>query len=435
MAELRTWFRRVEDLPTPDLWSEIQGRVGDSSRDLLTVAPVRPLRSGAQARRIAAAVIALALFAGTSVLAWQALGPLARGAGDRETFGAGPWAGLAPGWTRLPPPPFPRAEATEVWTDGSLIYWGGSTDFDATQHGDGAAFDPIRKAWRKLPPAPLSPRTRARGVWTGSEMIVWGGWSGETIELHNDGAAYNPRTSSWRKLPLPPIELGLPAAAVWTGRELILWGSGRTAGETRGAAYDPEADSWRMIPPAPMALNSVSDLWTGDEMIVYGSRLEGGVSVTLWARGMAYDPTKDMWRILPERHLSPYASSAVWTGEEMVAWDYEGTSAAYDPATDTWRDLPPMPMEGRECYPDSALADGVVFAWYCGQAAALDTRTQTWSPVDVGPIDPEQPDAMGDVVSADRAAVLFYAPPQGNVHTGEMREMWAYSPEPEARAN
>jgi hypothetical protein len=41
-------------------------------------------------------------------------------------------------------------------------------------------------------------------------------------------------------------------------------------------------------------------------------------------------------------------------------------------------------MEFSECYPASVVVGGVVFAFYCGQAATFDPATETWEPVHGG---------------------------------------------------
>jgi hypothetical protein len=65
-----------------------------------------------------------------------------------------------------------------VWTDAELLYWGGSTDYEADFHGEGAAFDPAARTWRETPATPLTSRAYADVVWTGSEIIIWGGRDG-----------------------------------------------------------------------------------------------------------------------------------------------------------------------------------------------------------------------------------------------------------------
>jgi hypothetical protein len=288
---------------------------------------------------------------------------------------------IPPGWSTLPSPPFYRFRGTAVWTGSELVYWGGESDFGDEVHRDGAAFDPASGTWRRLAPGPLSARSGAAAVWTGEEVLIWGG------DHAGDGAAYDPGEDEWRTLPAAPLPPRTPVGAVWTGREMIVWGSvSRAASVVEGAAYDPAVDRWRKFPPAPFALNEATAAWTGDELIVFGARLDGNNwSDTEHARGAAFDPATDEWRVLPPYPFSPQASTAVWTGNELIVWDYELRAAAYDPARNEWRPLPKLPLDFSECYPDGALGDGLVLAWHCGEAVLLDLATDSWRPVERPP--------------------------------------------------
>jgi hypothetical protein len=330
------------------------------------------------------------------------------------------WSALDAGWTELPAPPSPAACAVSVWTGRELLYWGGDEScHEGPVHAAGAAFDPATRAWRALPPSPIGGRSSAVAVWTGEELIVWGGWNDGD---RGDGAAYRPSTDEWRTLSESPLEPRVAVAAVWTGREMIVWGDASRSGESvEGAAYDPSKDSWRSLPRAPNALNQAQAIWTGTEMVIYGSLLDGNNhSERPSASGLAYDPAADTWREIARYPLSPQASMVVWTGREMVAWDYELRSGAYDPAADAWRPLPDLPLEFYECYPDGALADErFVLAWHCGQATILELATDTWREL---PRPPES--VIGTAVNADDV-VLF-----AGAWAGVGNTLWAYRPGP-----
>jgi hypothetical protein len=305
-----------------------------------------------------------------------------------------------------------------VWTGNELIYWGGDTGYGGTHHADGAAYDPLSGAWRELSPAPISGRSSAGAVWTGQEVVIWGGWADEPV---GDGAAYSPAENTWRKLADSPLGSRDPIATVWTGAEMIVWGStSRPEGSADGAAYDPVADRWRSIAQAPLTLNLASAVWTGTEMIVYGALLDNNnASDSEYAQGIAYDPSTDAWRILPSFPLSPQASSAVWTGTEMIVWDYELAAGAYDPFSDRWRSLPDAPLDFGECYPSSAFSNYLMIAHYCSVGALFDADFDQWPKFD-------WPDAVvaGRPVSAD--GVFFFA---GATHEGTHNALWAYRSE------
>jgi len=294
---------------------------------------------------------------------------------------------LPPGWSDLPPPPGPRARAVSLWTGSSLFFWGGDSGNAGTYHATGWLFDPVARRWHPISPAPLAGRSLAAAVWTGDAVIVWGGYAkGSTF---NDGAAYDPMTGTWRLLPAAPLSQRVPVATVWTGNELIVWGSTSRDGiQVRdGAAFNPQTHRWRTIAPAPVGLNqagssSPSTVWTGQEMVVVGSRLDNNNAAdSPSATGLAYRPATDAWRELPRVRLSPQASTAAWTGSKVLAWDYDLRAAIYDPKQNSWRRLPNPPVDSCESYPDGAATNRLVFARLCGDAL-WDTRAGKWLKVE-----------------------------------------------------
>jgi hypothetical protein len=116
-------------------------------------------------------------------------------------------------------------------------------------------------------------------------------------------------------------------------------------------------------------------------LIVFGALLDGNNwSQREHAEGIAYNLRRRVWRSLPAYPLSPQASWTTWTGEEVLAWDYELRAAAYDPRRDGWRALPDLPLEFSECYPASVRVPETVFAWHCGGPAALfDIASERWT--------------------------------------------------------
>ena len=344
------------------------------------------------------------------------VGSAACGSEDPEQAPRPTQASVPVGWSTLPEPPFVRFRGAAVWTGSELVYWGGESEYGDEVHGDGAAFDPATGGWRALAAGPLSPRSGAVAVWTGTEVLVWGG----DREAGADGAAYDPIRDEWRTLSDSPLDASVPVGAVWTGTEMIVWGSAsRAASAVDGAAYDPHEDRWRELPPAPFALNEATLAWTGDEMIVIGARLDGNNwSDTEHARGAAFDPATSEWRVLPPYPFSPQASTAVWTGRELVVWDYELRSAAYDPAANRWRPLPDLPLEFSECYPKGAAGEGLVLAWHCGRTALLDPAADSWREVHGTP-----PDIFGPPVAAG-SLFLFV----GAYDDTGGESAWAYRP-------
>jgi hypothetical protein len=284
----------------------------------------------------------------------------------------------ASGWARLGEAPFQTSGAVSVWTGRQLFLWSGET-FDGGYARAAALYDPAQRRWQRVPFGPLRPRAWAGAVWTGREVVIWGGSAGNAAVPR--GGAFEPTMRRWRLLPPAPLTARWPVATVWTGRELIVWGDGsRRTAAREGAAYDPMRNRWRRIAGAPLALNEATGVWTGKELILVGALLDGGNhSRTRYARGVAYNPRRDRWRLIRQSPLSPQASYAVWTGATILAWDYELHAAAYEPMRNSWQRRARLPLRFTECYPSGARLGRHVLAWHCGQAAVFDTWSRRWT--------------------------------------------------------
>ncbi len=248
-------------------------------------------------------------------------------------------------WGRLPAAPIPdRDDPVGVWTGRELLVWGGqSGPHDAVVHGDGAAYDPVRRVWRELPSAPLTPRTAAAAVWTGRELIVWGGYDpldSGGLHVAGDGAAYDPARQAWRRLPPAPLSARADATAVWTGREVLVVGgipavrTDQDRGFTDGAAYDPARDTWRRLAPSPQPRGSLMAqhlVWTGTRLLVWSD----------WRQTLGSD------------------AATLTNGERGVETETrDGLDVwAYDPAADRWAAL----VWGGRSWPTPAVHTGMIF--------------------------------------------------------------------------
>jgi hypothetical protein len=384
MMNLERRLRSLDELSAPDLYGEIERRVGapagvSASDDSL---------GWEGGKRFRVALLALVLFLAAVSFLWAAFIPDG-GEQPADTRTADPWAWAPEGWSELPPVPAHRDASAWVWTGRQLLVWGGYDEKNEVDVADGYAFDPETKAWASLPPAPVA-RTGASAVWTGREAIFWGGWDRDGNRM--DGVAFNPQTESWRTIASAPIPARHAAVVIWTGTEMIVWGGGgRDDPSTNrsGAAYDPVTDSWHTIADAPLGLNLASGTWTGREVIVFGSLLnDRNWAATDTSVGAAYDPRADSWRRMPASDLSPQATSAAWVGDRMVAWDFEVRAQEYFPEADRWSEPVRMPLDFSECYPDSRTVGRQVFAWFCGRAAEYDVATGEWQEIQGGVTEP-----------------------------------------------
>ena len=242
MTDIKIRLAQVDHLDPPsDLWEASTTRVPG---------PDRPLPSGVQTGWRKAAVIAVAfgVFGAAVLFAWSVL-DVEPEPPTPPAPASDPFESLPAGWTELPEPPEIRCCSAHAWTGTELLIWGGHVGFSDESLDTGWRYDAEAGEWRPMPASPLGARSQAVGVWSGSELLVWGGADFRTdypYATYDDGAAFDPATDRWRLLPPAPID-GRQPLAVWTGEEMIVWGS--TEREQRrvdGAAYDPEADTWRL---------------------------------------------------------------------------------------------------------------------------------------------------------------------------------------------
>jgi hypothetical protein len=432
MDDLKERFAEADLMVGRDHWRDI------ANRAVSPEATPRPFGwPPALRRRAVAAVVASAVFVASSVFAWNLshpeIVPEPPSPADPPVDLA---AGLAPGWTELPSPPEMRDRAATAWTGSELIVWGGYVYEVGFGEGplshEGSVFDAASRRWEPMAAGPLSARSAAASAWTGEEFLVWGGRSRETCcrpsdtELFlNDGAAYDPATRTWRRLPDAPIEARAPLS-VWTGEEMIVWGSrDRFVRHRDGAAYDPRSNTWRRIADGPIELTDAVAVWSGEEMFVFGAALHGGnVPETETAIGAAYDPATDSWRRLPPSlDSNPNANTAVWADERLIALDYDSDAETYEPSTGRWRMLEPMPLDDGEDIPDAAYIEGWVLARFFRGVAGFSTDAERWFDL-TDDLAEEAPRTLifGPPIPAGSAFLAFAIGP------GERSRLLAYRP-------
>src|SRR4029077_7073777 len=108
---------------------------------------------------------------------------------------------------------------------------------------------------------------------------------------------------------------------------------------------NPSTDGW--VPTAwtgaPPARTSLSAVWTGSEMIIWGGKANfGGASLNTGSR---YNPSTDTWIPTSTGTDCPSARSghyALWTGPEMPMWQ-SPNGARYHPAANTWGGIAASP--------------------------------------------------------------------------------------------
>ena len=170
-------------------------------------------------------------------------------------------------------------------------------------------------------------------------MIVWGG--DDSSGLLNTGGRYNPSTNSWVAINTtnaPSARFG--HTAVWTGSEMIVWGSYDYA--NTGGRYNPGTNTWATTSTAnaPSGRQFFTAVWTGSEMIIWG----GFNGTNFLNTGSRYNPSTNSWANTSTSNTPSEreAHTAVWTGTEMIVWSGDSdasdvnTGGRYNPDTNSW---------------------------------------------------------------------------------------------------
>jgi hypothetical protein len=323
-------------------------------------------------------------------------------------------------WSAAPAPPLsPRTGQASVWTGTELLIWGGSGETQGqAEADDGAAYDPVTRAWTPMPASPLSPRDSAFAVWTGTRALFWGGETGPAGSLLRNGASYDPASRTWAMLPaapLPPDPDG-PQAIVWTGTQMVVIQPGADA------AFDPVTNSWTTVPVLPAYTSDYGTdwaEWTGSEVIAWA----GGPAQAGAVRLSAYSwvPGSEAWTSLPGQPGDgwPFGTAASIGGRLLFLGGVMPCGVAcpapsfgngdwFDPSSGTWNSLPvryagdfgPAVWTGSAMVVLATKADASPGLPYgprrgppvpAGAAAAFNPSTGTWTDLARCPV-PDWPD-------------------------------------------
>ena len=311
-------------------------------------------------------------------------------------------------WEVLPTPPYRSMQGHSLVSTGEQLLLFGGVISPGDFYPGGAALDPDTGAWDELPAPPIEGRHGHVAVWTGQEMLIYGG-EATTVADNDAGAGYDPSTGRWR--PLASFRPLLSPQGLWTGEQLLVYGTPPSGGNDPTppavlGVYDPDTDQWTEAAASPRPARFGQTLvWTGDELIVWGGTSSGDdPAESSGSHGIAYNPTTDTWRDLPDAPLEPrLLHTAVWTSDRMIVWggtahlaetDRElADGAAYDPATDTWTELPAAPLSPRANHLAAAIEGKITIAggnrrtggssWSATtDGATFDPDTGTWEHLD-----------------------------------------------------
>jgi hypothetical protein len=292
---------------------------------------------------------------------------------------------LAPGWEFIGEGD--RVGGLMFGTGEELVIWGGRefpTAFDDGPYlHTGRAWHHELGTLRDLPPAPFEGCGGTSGsVWTGTELIVWIRHYADPGCGEGAVAAYDPERDIWRTIHAPEFVYA-GTAAVWGTREVLAW--------NRGLALDPFSGVVRQFEPLEINETHPSRFqahWTGEELLVMGS-----------TRLHRYRLESDTWDLLESPPIGVIAQASAWTGERLLAVNYDMEASLFEPESQEWRRIESMPMRFWETIPDTVSGDGLTMVKMGSSTAVLDG--ERWVSMPNAAMGWDLPHAEGTMLIAD----------------------------------
>lgn len=334
-----------------------------------------------------------------------------------------------------------------------LLLVGAGCGAASEQRADGGGW---ADAWERVPDSPLSPRSDAVAVWTGDEVLVVGGddrpcppnadCAVPDSPPLGDGAAYDPMTREWRRIANPPIPFSWADTAVVGDTVFFLVPGipGRPEARSGFLAYAPGIDSWREL---PWAEANGSPPGSGYRLVAAGDRLvaysgsDGSGERPDWI----FDASRSEWAVLPDDPMTPaFDRHMEWIGDRLALFDHEivpnpgserpslTRAAALEVGSGRWDRLPDSEMlssapwlldGGRLVNPSLGGADGgEINNWgrRYPNGGILELTDRRWSPLPDGPAD----DAFSaGVVGREAARFDAYRGRVLELSSGQWREV------------
>ena len=291
-------------------------------------------------------------------------------------------------WSMKAPSPLLRSVVAVVEIGGKLYEVGGETFNAAGQpedpHGSPLLqeYDPVKDAWRDLPPMPVGLSHPGAAALNG-KLYVAGGFTigppsgprGGHFGAVDSFFVYDPMTNRWQTLaPLsnPRGSVGLAAVA---GKIHAVGGRGEDQ-NTVGTheIYDPATGKWTPAPPLPTPRDHFGIAVLDGRIHVVGGRT-GEPSVNL-AQHEIFDPATGQWTQaapLPTARsgntAAAYRGLVIYAGGECKGardqpFNERKTfdeNEAFDPKTGKWITLARFPGEGLQAFGAASAGDSLYF--------------------------------------------------------------------------
>jgi hypothetical protein len=225
------------------------------------------------------------------------------------------------GWATVaaPPPGFvPRNKAAATAMGGSVFVWGGA-DAAGNTFATGAIYSPTTDSWTPVVKDANTPTPRilATALWTGSVVIVFGGTDVPSSTSLNNGAAYDPVAKAWSPLPAAINRRSAPLA-FWDGQRALFCAGTSSSGAAVDGCDRFDLSSWTISTSRGDPGGITAPATAFDGSTVY---FEGGlVSGTLQDGVAAYTSNTDTWVNISKSLSARSNSFGAWDGSHFIVW-------------------------------------------------------------------------------------------------------------------
>jgi len=252
-------------------------------------------------------------------------------------------------WSARASLPAPQQEVAVVALAGKVYVIGGFLGTQPTPTV--AVYDPAANTWSAAAPLP-EPLHHVNAAVVADKIWVVGALRGVTFTSVGTTLVYDPAASTWTAMAAMPAGTERGASMVGAVGNVIYVAGGLRGGAAVAdfSSFDTEANVWTPRPAMDGARDHGVGVVSGGRLYAIGGR--GGGIATHSARVDAFDPATSTWTPRAPMPTSRAGAAASLVKGLVVVAGGEGNSAspsgvfanveAYDPTRDVWSILPAM---------------------------------------------------------------------------------------------
>jgi N-acetylneuraminic acid mutarotase len=311
-------------------------------------------------------------------------------------------------WTSISSNGAPTARyGPSLGITGSSLYAFGGQDLSVGDRADGGVYDLNTQQWSAIPEPPWSvTRTEYSTALAAGSVFVWGGFD---TDYDNSGFIYSVASAQWSSTTIvsAPSARGYALIAPHAGKFYVFGGVGQQF-YSDISAYDPATNTWSSVPetgdiPADpncgLTTNCYKLVDAGDYLVLWAVPSGATEPQQAWS----YEVSTGIWTrssmtgYAPDTSPSGYPPSIVWSGREVLFFGSSTTVGVdggwipngwgYNPATDQWRALEATNSPDGRQFNAAVVAGAYMMIWgggindgfsdptYTGALYCIDTRT------------------------------------------------------------